>query len=82
MAWAIANRTVDADPDAAAIDKALSDLEGIATQDGASLGLGELYPVTIERIVAWAATLDGKGIALAPATAVATRQKLPPVPAQ
>jgi len=82
MAWAIANRTVDADPDGAAIDKALGDLEAIAMQDGAALGLGEIYPVTIDRIVAWAAALDGKGIALAPATAIATRQKLPAAPAQ
>ena len=77
MAWAVADSTVDADPTAAAIDKQLADLEGIATQDGAALGIGGLYPVTVERIAAWAAALGAKGLALAPATAVATRQKLP-----
>jgi hypothetical protein len=83
LAWAIADRTIDSDPEGAAIDKSLNEIEAVATQNGASLGIGGLYPVTVERVAAWAATLDGKGIALAPATAVATRQKLPqPAPAQ
>jgi uncharacterized protein len=81
MAWAIADRTVDDDPAAAAIDKALGELEAIASRDGASLGIGGLYPVTLDRVLAWAATLERKGLALAPASAVATRQKLP-APAQ
>lgn len=77
MAWAVTDRIVDDDPAAAAIDKALAELEAIAAQDGAALGLGGLYPVTLQHVLAWAATLDGKGLALAPASAVATRQKLP-----
>jgi uncharacterized protein len=81
MAWAIADRTVDADPSSAAIDKALGELETIAAQDGAALGIGGLYPVTVERVLAWTAALDGKGLALAPSSAVATRQKLPTAPA-
>jgi hypothetical protein len=81
MAWAIADRTVDDDPAAAAIDKALAELEAVAAQDGAALGIGGLYPVTVERVLAWTASLDGKGLALAPSSAVATRQKLP-APAQ
>lgn len=78
MAWAICDRRLDDDPTQASVDKALADLEGIAKGGGAALGLGGLYPVTVDRVLAWAATLQGKGIALAPATAVATRQKLPP----
>lgn len=77
MAWAFANRTIDATPEAPAVDKALSDLEGQARADGAALGLGTLYPVTVARVADWAKTLDGKGIALAPASAIVQRQKLP-----
>jgi polysaccharide deacetylase 2 family uncharacterized protein YibQ len=80
MAWAVTDRTVDDDPAAAAVDKALAELETIAVQDGAALGIGGLYPVTLDRVLAWAAALDRKGLALAPASAVATRQKLPASP--
>ena len=47
-----------------------------ASRTAPRLGLGALYPVTLDRVVAWAGSLQGKGFALAPATAVATRQKL------
>ncbi len=77
MAWAITDRRLDQEPSQGTIDKGLAELEGVAQQDGAALGLGALYPVTLDRILAWATALQGKGIALAPATAVATRQKLP-----
>jgi len=77
MAWAITDRHLDREPSQQAIDKSLADLEGVAQQDGAALGLGALYPVTLDRILAWTGSLQGKGLALAPATAVATRQKLP-----
>ncbi len=80
MAWAITDRRLDHEPSQQTVDQALADLEGIAAQDGAALGLGGLYPVTLDRVLAWTATLQGKGIALAPATAVAMRQKLPPAP--
>jgi uncharacterized protein len=77
MPWAITDRRLDQEPSQQTVDKALADLEGIATQNGAALGLGALYPVTLDRVLAWASTLQGKGIALAPATAVAMRQKIP-----
>jgi len=77
MEWAVTDRILDDDPTAPAIEKALAELEAAATRDGAALGLGGLYPVTLDRVLAWTATLDAKGIALAPATAIATRQKLP-----
>ena len=35
---------------------------------------GAAYPVTIERVAAWAATLDAKGIDLVPVSAIANRQ--------
>jgi len=77
MAWAITNRRLDSDASQPAVDKMLADLDATAAQDGAALGLGDLYPVTIERVIAWAPALPSKGIELVPATAVATRQILP-----
>jgi uncharacterized protein len=77
MAWATTDRRIDADTTQPTVDKMLADLDTKAAQDGAALGLGGIYPVTIDRVVAWAATLQAKGIALAPATAVALHQPLP-----
>jgi uncharacterized protein len=74
MAWAVTDRALDDDPSAPAVDKALAELETVATQQGAALGLGGLYPVTLDRVRAWVAALDGKTFVLAPASAVATRQ--------
>jgi uncharacterized protein len=74
MAWAVTDRRLDSETTGGAIDKALGELEGVAAQNGAALGLGGLYPVTVDRVVAWAGTLDGRKLALAPATAIATRQ--------
>ena len=74
MAWAVTDRRLDSETTGVAIDKALGELEGIAAQNGVALGLGGLYPVTVERVVAWAGTLEVRKLALAPATAIATRQ--------
>jgi len=75
MAWAVTDRRLDEEPSQQTVDQALTALEGVATQNGVALGLGGPYPVTLDRILAWSATLQGKGIALAPATAIAMRQK-------
>ena len=60
----------DAQVSRAAIDARLRELEGLARLNKQVLGIGSPYPVTLERISAWAATLQEKGIALAPVTAV------------
>jgi polysaccharide deacetylase 2 family uncharacterized protein YibQ len=75
MAWAVADRRLDADT-AGAIDQSLAELEGVAGKAGAALGLGGLHPATIEHVIAWAPTLDKKGLVLAPVTAIAGRQAL------
>jgi hypothetical protein len=80
MAWAITDRQIDSNASQQAVDTMLADLEAKAAQDGAALGLGNVYPVTIERVAVWAATLQAKGVALAPATAVAMHQILPSKP--
>lgn len=47
MVWAVADRRLDGEATAAAIDQSLSEIEAVAAKDGAALGLGALYPVTI-----------------------------------
>ncbi len=66
----IADDTIDADATRDAIDRHLASLEAAAQRDGSALGTGFAYPVTLERVALWAKTLDQKGIALAPASAL------------
>ncbi len=74
-AW---GRTVDAVIDEPAtrgeIERRLAALEALARERGSALGLaGSPTPVVVERIAAWAATLDAKGLALAPASVLIRR---------
>jgi polysaccharide deacetylase 2 family uncharacterized protein YibQ len=57
-----------------AIDQRLLQLEQTARQTGVAVGLGEVYPVTIERLAQWIPALERKGIALAPVSATADIQ--------
>lgn len=65
-------------PVRAEIDAHLAKLEQMARDRGAALGLiGVPRPVTLDRIAAWAAGLDSRGLVLAPVSALAK----PPPPA-
>jgi len=77
LPWAAAIRALDIDAEPAAIDQALGELETVAKRDGATLGIAALSPASVDRVAAWTATLEAKGIALAPASAVANRQAIP-----
>jgi polysaccharide deacetylase 2 family uncharacterized protein YibQ len=71
LPWALNSRFLDdRQVSRGAIDTRLRELETIARSEKHALGIGAPYPVTLERINAWAATLAEKGIALAPVTAV------------
>jgi len=71
LPWAANSRFLDdAQVSRAAIDGKLRELEQIARSSKRALGIGAPYPVTLERINAWAITLAEKGIALAPVTAI------------
>jgi len=52
------------------VDQRLSELEARARVTGAAAGTGFLYPVTIDRVAAWANGLDGRGFVLVPASAI------------
>lgn len=68
-----ADRVVDEDLSADAINKQLILLEAAARAKGQSLGSGFAYPVTVEQAAIWARGLDERGFQLAPASALTRR---------
>lgn len=70
---ASADRVIDDELSAGAVDSQLKALELGATSRGQSLGSGFAYPVTINQVRAWAAGLQARGLQLAPASALAHR---------
>jgi polysaccharide deacetylase 2 family uncharacterized protein YibQ len=71
-AWAraSADRVVDAQINAQAIMAQLTGLEATAKTRGQALGTGMAFPVTLAVALKWTQSLDGKGIQLAPASAM------------
>ena len=67
---ASAARIVDEQLDSDSIDHELLNLEAQALQNGAALGSGFAYPLTIAQVQRWAASVGQRGYALAPASAV------------
>ncbi|HLI21612.1 MAG TPA: divergent polysaccharide deacetylase family protein [Stellaceae bacterium] len=74
LPWAAGNTVIDAETDPAAIDQALAGLEATAKRSGSAVGIGALSPALLDRLGPWLGKLDGSGIALAPASALAYRQ--------
>jgi polysaccharide deacetylase 2 family uncharacterized protein YibQ len=71
---AVNDRDLDADLTSASIDQALTELEPIARRKKTAVAIGSAYPLTIDRVVAWIGSLEGKGLALAPVSAVVAPQ--------
>ncbi|MEM6900373.1 MAG: divergent polysaccharide deacetylase family protein [Pseudomonadota bacterium] len=71
MDYAAATVNIDSRPDAAEIEKSLLALESVAIENGAALGTGFAFPLTVDVVRDWAARLEDKGILLAPVSAVA-----------
>jgi uncharacterized protein len=68
------DRNFDGDLTRSGIDQAIADLEQIARRRGSAVGIGSAYPITLDRIAAWAATLEGKGLVLAPVSALVSEK--------
>ncbi len=68
------DRLVDQEPARAAIDARLAEIERVARESGMAVALASPLPITYERLNQWLGTLQGKGLALAPITAIAARQ--------
>ena len=69
-AFAQANESLDGIQTALEIDRHLSALEDEARAHGSAIGSGFLYPVTVDRIAAWAKGLQGRGFVLVPVSAI------------
>lgn len=67
------NRFLDNKASRTAIDARLAELERIARATGSSIGIAFPYPVSIERVAAWAETIESRGLVLAPLSNLATR---------
>jgi len=67
--------TIDAIQTGMEIDQRLSELETRARASGSAAGTGFLYPLTVERIGAWAQGLAGRGFVLVPASAIVAAGK-------
>lgn len=70
LPWISNDRFLDTEATRVAIDGRLQQLERVARTHQGAIAIGLGYPVTIERVGAWAETLGAKGITLAPASAL------------
>ncbi|MBR1217047.1 divergent polysaccharide deacetylase family protein [Bradyrhizobium sp. U87765 SZCCT0131] len=75
LPYARADASIDAVPSAAEIDRALGKLETIARERGVAIGIASALPISVERINAWARTLEGRGILLVPLTTAMLKSK-------
>lgn len=66
---------LDAVPGPAEIDRALTRLELVARDNGSAVGFASAQPSAIERIAAWAKTVESRGMVLVPISMVATKAK-------
>lgn len=73
--YASASENIDTQVVAEAIERRLQQLESTALENGAALGTGFAYPLTMDIIVAWTRRLEAKGILLAPASAIPLASK-------
>jgi hypothetical protein len=73
---ALADLSLDDVPSKEAIDRQLARLEKIARERAVAVAVARPYPVTLDRLAAWAATLDERDLVLAPVSAVADAQFL------
>lgn len=72
---AINNRVIDVQASKDEIDRRLDELVKIATTTGFAVGVGQPYPATIERVLAFVRSAEGRGLAVAPISAIADHQK-------
>ncbi len=72
---AINNRVIDVQASKDEIDRRLDELVKIATTTGFAVGVGQPYPATIERVLAFVRSAEERGLAIAPVSAIADHQK-------
>jgi len=68
--YSVANVHIDGD-----IDKGLAELEALAKQNGAAIGVVSAKPATVKQLAEWAEKLEAKGIVLVPVSAAVRAQR-------
>ncbi|MDA1091272.1 MAG: divergent polysaccharide deacetylase family protein [Proteobacteria bacterium] len=71
---AVSDLTLDDDPSRTAIDIKLLRLESILKERKIAVAVGQAYPATLERLIAWTKKLEEKKITLVPLSALANMQ--------
>jgi len=75
LPFAKTDLVLDAVPTPDEIDRALAQLEIMARNNGAAVGLATAQPATIARIAEWTKKVEGRGFMLVPITMVAINAK-------
>lgn len=75
LAVAVSDALIDRELAADQIDRQLAEVEARARRYGSAVAVARPYPVTINRLKAWTASLGSKGIALAPVSALPAPQR-------
>lgn len=78
--FARADGIIDRTPSREAIEAQLAALEATARKRGVAIGVAGALPNTVDRVAAWIAGLEQKGIALVPVSALAGTAPAEPVP--
>jgi polysaccharide deacetylase 2 family uncharacterized protein YibQ len=73
--YSAANVQIDAGPSGADIAKALAQLEAMAKERGAAIGVAKARAETIKQLADWAGKLEAKGIVLVPVSAAVRSQR-------
>jgi polysaccharide deacetylase 2 family uncharacterized protein YibQ len=77
MPSARADVVIDANPAPEAVDAALARLLILAHERGSAIGVASASPSSVERLAAWAAALESKGVALVPLSALMSATRSP-----
>jgi len=75
LAFAKADIVIDAVPNPADVDRALTRLETMARERGIAIGVASALPVSVERIAKWAKAAESAGVLLVPITAAVAKAK-------
>jgi polysaccharide deacetylase 2 family uncharacterized protein YibQ len=70
-----ADLVIDVKPNWSDIDSALDQLERMAAEKGAAVGMATALPVSIERIARWTKAAEARGVRIVPLSALVMRSK-------
>jgi polysaccharide deacetylase 2 family uncharacterized protein YibQ len=73
LPMATADVVIDAVQKPQAIDEALTRLEATARTNGSAFGVATALPMSVEHVARWARSLEARGLALTPVSAIVTR---------